>query len=66
MAEGGADFSKVYTTTVYLRNMVNVPIVDRVFAEYFNQDGYPVRHIVEINRLNEDHDVEIACSAYLK
>lgn len=65
MAEGGADFSNVYTTTVYLRNMVNVPIVDKVFAEYFNQDRYPVRHIVEVNRLNEDHDIEIACSAYL-
>ncbi len=66
MSEGGADFSKVYTTTVYIRNMVNVPIVDKVFTEYFNKDRYPVRQIVEINRLNEDHDVEIACSAYLK
>ena len=66
MEEGGAGFSNVYTTTVYLRNIVNLPIVDKVFAEYFDQRTYPVRHVIEINRLNEDHDIEIACSACLE
>ncbi|KUO58594.1 MAG: hypothetical protein APF84_15585 [Gracilibacter sp. BRH_c7a] len=66
MAEGGADFSDVYTTTVYLRNMSNLPTVHKVFAKYFDENSYPVRHNIEINRLNEDHDIEIACSAYLE
>lgn len=65
LKSGGANFEHVFTTTVYIRNMVNLPIVDKVFEEYFEKDHYPVRHVVEINRLNEDHDVEIACSAYL-
>lgn len=65
MEEGGAGFSDVYTTSVYLRNMVNLPTVDKVFREYFTEGRYPVRHVVEINRLNEDHDIEISCSAYL-
>lgn len=65
MAEGGAKFSDVFTTTVYLRNMVDLPVVDKVYREYFIEESYPVRHVVEINRLNEDHDIEIACSAYL-
>lgn len=65
MQEGGAKYANVYTTTVYLRNMVNLPIVDKVFQEYFDQGSYPVRHVLEINRLCEDHDIEIACSAHL-
>lgn len=65
MALGDANFSHVFTTTVFLRNMINLPIVDKVFAEYFKKDRYPVRHVVEINRLKGDLDIEIACSAYL-
>jgi 2-iminobutanoate/2-iminopropanoate deaminase len=65
LSKGEADFSQVYTTTVYLRNMVNLPVVDKVFQEYFQEGSYPVRHVVEINRLNEGHDLEIACAAYL-
>ena len=66
MEAGGADFADVYTTTVYLRNMTDLSVVDKVYAQYFKPKQYPIRHVVEINRLNEDHDIEIACSAYLK
>ena len=64
LASGGADFSNVVKTTVYLKNVSDFSKINEVYATYF-QKPYPARATIEAARLPQDALVEIECLAFI-
>ncbi|MEW5995964.1 MAG: RidA family protein [Candidatus Zixiibacteriota bacterium] len=59
---GGADFSHVVKTTIYLADMNDFAAVNEVYAAYFASDP-PARATVQAARLPKDVKVEIEAIA---
>ncbi|RME79185.1 MAG: RidA family protein [Planctomycetota bacterium] len=60
---GGASFSHVVKTTIYLKNMDDFEVVNQIYGSYFTENP-PARATVEVSRLPKDVLVEmdmIAC-----
>ncbi|WP_131021003.1 RidA family protein [Clostridioides difficile] len=64
LAEGGADFSNVVKTTVFIKDMNEFGAINEVYAEYFGENK-PARACVEVARLPKDVKVEIEVIAVL-
>ncbi len=58
----GTDFSKVIKTSIFLRDMNDFEVVNRVYASYFNAQ-FPARETVQVARLPKDAGVEISMIA---
>lgn len=61
---GGADFSKIVKTTIFLSDMNDFTAVNEIYASYFSEDP-PARATVEVSRLPKDVKVEIDAIAVL-
>ncbi len=59
---GGASFASVTKTTVFLKNMNDFAVMNRIYAEYF-ADAPPARSTIEVARLPRDALVEIEAIA---
>jgi 2-iminobutanoate/2-iminopropanoate deaminase len=55
---GGADFSHVVRTTIFLADMNDFATVNEIYASYFTEP-YPARATVQVARLPKDVRVEI-------
>jgi len=55
---GGADFSDVARTTIFLADMNDFAAVNEIYASYFSEP-YPARATVQVARLPKDVRVEI-------
>jgi 2-iminobutanoate/2-iminopropanoate deaminase len=55
---GGADFSHVARTTIFLADMNDFATVNEIYASYFTEP-YPARATVQVARLPKDVRVEI-------
>ena len=62
LTAAGLDFSHVVKCSIFLRNMGDFPLVNQVYAGYF-QTNPPARETVEVSRLPKDAQVEISCIA---
>ena len=58
LSAGGASFSNVVRTTVFLADMNDFAAVNQVYGEYF-VEPYPARATVQVARLPKDSRVEI-------
>jgi len=54
----GLDFSHVLKTTVYLDNMRDYEVFNRIYGEYFDENP-PARVTIEVSRLPKDVLVEV-------
>jgi 2-iminobutanoate/2-iminopropanoate deaminase len=61
---GGADFSNVVKTTVFLKDMNDFPAMNAIYAEVFT-GAPPARSTVQVARLPKDVLVEIDAIAAL-
>ncbi len=61
---GGADFSKVAKTTIFLTDMNDFAAVNEIYSGYFGS-APPARATVEVSRLPKDVKVEIDAIAVL-
>jgi 2-iminobutanoate/2-iminopropanoate deaminase len=61
----GTGLKKAYSFMVYLKDLEQLTQVEEVFAEYFSEQEDIIQEVTEIDQLNEGHDIEISCSAYL-
>jgi 2-iminobutanoate/2-iminopropanoate deaminase len=61
---GGADFSSVVKTTVFLKDMNDFPAMNAIYAEVFT-GAPPARSTVQVARLPKDVLVEIDAIAAL-
>lgn len=62
---GGADFSHVARTTIFLADMADFGVVNEVYATYFSAP-YPARATVQVARLPKDVRVEIDAIAVIQ
>jgi 2-iminobutanoate/2-iminopropanoate deaminase len=62
---GGADFSNVVRTTIFLADLADFGVVNEVYATYFTAP-YPARATVQVARLPRDVRVEIDAIAVLE
>ena len=61
---GGADFSNVVRTTIFLADLADFATVNEIYATYFTPP-YPARATVQVARLPRDVQVEIDAIAVL-
>ena len=62
---GGAKLEDVIKTTIYLTDLKNFQIVNKVYSDFFNIEAPPARACVEVSSLPKDVLVEIDCIAFL-
>ena len=62
---GGADYSKVVRTTIFLTDLSDFAAVNEIYATYFSAP-YPARATVQVARLPKDVRVEIDAIAVLE
>ena len=62
LEEAGSDFEHVVKTTVYIKDMNDYPLFNKVYGEYFNNHK-PARATVEVSRLPKDCLIEIEAVA---
>ena len=65
LAAGGADFSHVVRTTIFLADMNDFAAVNEIYATYF-VEPYPARATVQVARLPKDVRVEIDAIAVIE
>ncbi len=62
LSASGTDFSKVIKTVIFLRDLNDFEVVNRVYGSFF--DGqFPARETVQVARLPKDAGVEISMVA---
>ena len=61
----GADFNQVVKTTIYVTNIDNFALVNKIYGEYF-KDNKPARATVQVGRLPLEALVEIDAIAVIK
>ncbi len=62
---GGAKLGDVIKTTIYLTDLKNFQVVNKIYSDFFNTDNPPARACVEVSSLPKDVLVEIDCIAFL-
>lgn len=62
LKEAGTSFSNVLKCSIFLHEMKDFPIVNRVYGEYFD-DMPPARETVAVKELPKSVLVEISCVA---
>jgi 2-iminobutanoate/2-iminopropanoate deaminase len=63
LSAGGADFSSVVKTTVFLKDMNDFPAMNAIYAEAFGETAAPARSTIQVARLPKDVLVEIEAIA---
>ena len=62
---GGAKIEDVIKTTIYLTDLSNFKIVNKIYSDFFNIENPPARACVEVSSLPKGVLVEIDCVAFL-
>ena len=62
---GGAKLGDVIKTTIYLTDLKNFQVVNKIYSDFFNTETPPARACVEVSCLPKDVLVEIDCIAFL-
>jgi len=62
---GGAKIEDVIKTTIYLTDLNNFQIVNKIYSEFFSNENPPARACVEVSSLPKGVLIEIDCVAFL-
>jgi reactive intermediate/imine deaminase len=60
LAAAGASFDGVVKTTIFLTDLANFAVVNKIMAEYF-REPYPARSTVGVGGLPRGAQVEVEC-----
>ncbi len=60
---GGSSFAQVVKVEVFLKNMDDFAVLNRVYQRFFTQEPYPARCAVEVSRMPLGALVEIAATS---
>jgi reactive intermediate/imine deaminase len=60
LAAAGASFDGVVKTTIFLTDLANFAVVNKIMAEYF-REPYPARSTVGVSALPRGAQVEVEC-----
>lgn len=59
LEERDKSLSDIVKLTVFLVDLSNFDILNKVFEKYFKNDSFPVRSVVEVSKLPKNSQVEI-------
>ena len=62
---GGSKLDDVVKTTIYLTDLKNFQVVNKIYSNFFNGDTPPARACVEVSSLPKGVLIEIDCVAFL-
>ena len=62
---GGATLENVIKTTIYLTDLKNFEIVNKIYSDFFKVENPPARACVEVSSLPKGVLVEIDCVAFV-
>lgn len=62
--ETGMTFDNVVKTSIFLRNIDDFPIVDAIYASFFNSGKYPARETIQVSALPKNVNIEISMIAH--
>ena len=62
---GGAEIEDVVKTTIFLTDLSNFEIVNKIYSEFFSVNNPPARACVEVSSLPKGVLIEIDCVAFL-
>ena len=62
---GGAKAEDVIKTTIFLTDLKNFKIVNKIYSEFFNVEAPPARACVEVSSLPKGVLIEIDCIAFV-
>ena len=64
LLEAHLDFDQVVKASIFLKNMDDFAVVNRVYESYFKKEAhYPARETVQVAKLPKDVNVEISVIA---
>ncbi|MGB8701714.1 MAG: RidA family protein [Thermosynechococcaceae cyanobacterium] len=63
LTAAGATWQQVVKTTVFLADMQDFAVMNRIYAQYFDEATAPARACVQAARLPKDVLVEVECIA---
>lgn len=58
--EAGTSFEDVIKATIFISNMDNFEIINKIYGTYFNEATAPARETVEVSKLPRSVNVEIS------
>ena len=64
LRKAGYDSSDVISSTVYLTEMKNYPMMNSIYGGYFQEGNYPARVTVQVAALPRGANIEISAIAY--
>jgi len=62
LEEAGYNMTNVVKTSIFITDMNDFPVINRIYGEYFTSD-FPARETVQVSRLPKDVKVEISAIA---
>ena len=62
---GGATIEDVIKTTIFLTDLKNFQVVNKIYSNYFEGENSPARACVEVSSLPKGVLIEIDCVAYI-
>ena len=62
---GGAKTEDVIKTTIYLTNLNDFQVVNKIYSNFFKSENPPARACVEVSSLPKGVSIEIECVAFL-
>ena len=65
LTASGASLEDVIKTTIFLTDLNNFQIVNKIYSEFFQSEPSPARACVEVSSLPKGVLIEIDCVAYI-
>ena len=65
LEKAGMTFDNVIKTSIFISDMNNFNIINKIYAEYFDESTAPARETVEVANLPKFVNVEISAIAVL-
>ena len=65
LTASGANLEDVIKTTIFLTDLNNFQIVNKIYSEFFQSEPSPARACVEVSSLPKGVLIEIDCVAYI-
>lgn len=63
LEEAGMDFDDVIKSSIFISDMNNFGIINKIYGSYFDEHKAPARETVQVARLPKDVNVEISVIA---
>jgi Putative translation initiation inhibitor, yjgF family len=65
LESAGSSLNRVYSFMVYLKDLNALPEVEEIVGQYISNQGEILQDAIKIEQFKGNHNIEIACSAYL-